>query len=770
MRIIIFILTLILPSLVSADLFSPPPTDKSIDFLGYIFGPNIGSVSLGGATNPALLHMFERFNAAVITIGSMIISYVGVISTVNTAQEGQVMGRKWSSIWIPLRSVMGMLVIVPAPSSGYSVIQTAVMWCIIQGIGAADNIWNGMLNDLSMGLSATQAINRPQANNVHANRLYEALELTGIELAEDVLRSAVCLDTIQQMFNRTAPQPTGGFNTPEQSNLYSLGNLIQIYETRNSFAPITADQAEYSGTLRIGIKDKPEFDHICGQYHVSGIAKRSEWGANAKVSAHELQKTAKDIYEHKIWAMQLMFHNFGTLASNIVKESVLPRDENNRLFATADTPLFPGGYRNEAMINYRETLKYLVKPQRNLQIQQIIREGMDNGWLAAGSFYFTLNQNYEVDFFDDIVTPPTTLHIPKCNDPICSVYSSDQIYILSDQLRNFLQYGPEISYMGTRLWDAKVYLDNDFTVISDKLSLMPKDASPAKKLQTMQDNLLNLLHTMMTEQHNDPLIAQGKFGASIMSLSERTWINAQNELQATLNRTEQGHISITQELLQKLNNLSYRGTLSVAIYSIVWIIGATLAIYIPLIPYLIFTIAVVGWLLLVIEAIVAAPILAISFMLPSGDELGKVVQGLLLLFNILLRPVLMLFGFILATRLYQAVVKLINFGMLANFNLLDTHDSLFAWVAVLTLYATFVIALSNKCFSLIYALPDKILRWMGSAPEHTDTSQELHHAKSTMLKGADTINKISTGIPERNLARLQSRVKQLIPPDAVRGG
>ena len=207
-----------------------------------------------------------------------------------------------------------------------------------------------------------------------------------------------------------------------------------------------------------------------------------------------------------------------------------------------------------------------------------------------------------------------------------------------------------------------------------------------------------------------------------------------------------------------------------AVYSIVWIIGATLAIYVPLVPYMIFTVGVVGWLLLVIEAIVAAPILAISFILPAGDELGKVMQGLLLLLNIIIRPILMLFGFVLATRLYQAVVKLVNYGMLANFNNLNTTDSLFAWVAILTLYGAFIIALSNKCFTLIYALPDKILRWMGSAPEHTDASHELHEAKSTMLKGADTANKVSMGIPERNFARLQTRAKQLVPPDAVSGG
>ncbi len=95
--------------------------------------------------------------------------------------------------------------------------------------------------------------------------------------------------------------------------------------------------------------------------------------------------------------------------------------------------------------------------------------------------------------------------------------------------------------------------------------------------------------------------------------------------------------------------------------------------------------------------------------------------------------------------------------MLSNFDALNTADSMFAWVAILAIYATFIITLSNKCFSLIYGLPDKVLRWMGSVPEQTDASVELQSTKSALSKGADMVSKISLGMPERGFASLQSR-------------
>lgn len=754
-----------------ADLFTPPPTDKSVDLLGHILGTNIGSIYLGGEANPALMHMFELFNTTMMTLATMIISYIGIISTMNTAQEGQVMGRKWSSVWIPMRSILGMLVIIPTPASGYSVIQAMVMWCIMHGIGAADTLWSSVLKDLSNGLSATTAITRTKTQDPHSSHVFDSLELIGADLAESVLRSSICMNTILGINNGTVKEPVGGFRTPDASHIKEDGAKIQIYETIQDQQISTPQQATHSGVLRVGIPGDPEFNSVCGKYSISGIANKSEWESHFYVDEAVLKKKAQEIYQYKSWALHLMFNNLMPLADRIVHEEVTPRDSNNRLVALVEERVQPGGYRSEAINTYREVLKYMVKPQRINAVQDIVQEGMNDGWLSAGSFYFTLNQTHNVNFFEDILAPPVVTNIPSCDsNSFCSDYDPEKLQPLNVHLSNFLQFGPEKSYMAVRLWDAKTYLDNDLTMISNRLLLKSRGETNKSPLNNLQSDMLNLLSEMMSEQHIDPLIAQGRFGASIMLLSERSWLDTQNELQATINRAEQGYTQLTTQLMQRIKDLSHSGSISMAIYSVVWIIGATLAIYVPLVPYMIFTVGVLGWLLLVIEAIVAAPILAISFILPAGDELGKIMQGLLLLLNILIRPILMLFGFILAIRLYQAVVKLVNYGMMANFEHLNTSDSLFAWVAVLTLYGTFVIALANKCFSLIHALPDKILRWVGSSPEHTDAAHELHEAKSTMLKGADTINKVSMGIPERNFARLQTRANQLMPPDAVSGG
>ncbi len=233
-----------------------------------------------------------------------------------------------------------------------------------------------------------------------------------------------------------------------------------------------------------------------------------------------------------------------------------PRDERNRLLDSGLEPIEPGGYRSHAINNYRELLKFQVKPHKIDSLQQTIYEGKTNGWLAAGSFYFALNQIHAVDFFADIIVPPTLQNIPRCDQAnLCNNYSPERTQILPPQLRDFLQFGPEISYMATRLWDAKIYAENDFATVSERLALKAVDAPPNQQIHVLQNNMLNLLREMMQEQHPDPLLAQGKFGTSIMLMAERSWMETQNDLRATISQAEQQKTPITAEIMQRINDL-----------------------------------------------------------------------------------------------------------------------------------------------------------------------------------------------------------------------
>jgi defect in organelle trafficking protein DotA len=138
--------------------FSPPPSDLSVIFLSNIFG--IVDGVLRGTGSHIMGAMFGLFNAAVFTIGGIIIMYTLMVSTLNTAHEGELLGQKWSSIWIPVRTTLGLALLIPK-GSGYCLMQIGVMWLVVQGIGAADKVWEAALSYLNRGGVIIQAQTNP---------------------------------------------------------------------------------------------------------------------------------------------------------------------------------------------------------------------------------------------------------------------------------------------------------------------------------------------------------------------------------------------------------------------------------------------------------------------------------------------------------------------------------------------------------------------------------------------------------------------------------
>ena len=125
--------------------FSPPQDDVTVGILGHIFGPIIDVLVTGAdpntvsAASSLLGTLFSFFNSGVLVVGSIIVSYVAVMGAVNTANDGEAMGKAWSTVWTPVRIVAGGAVLLPS-TSGYSFIQMLVLMISLWSIGFASGI------------------------------------------------------------------------------------------------------------------------------------------------------------------------------------------------------------------------------------------------------------------------------------------------------------------------------------------------------------------------------------------------------------------------------------------------------------------------------------------------------------------------------------------------------------------------------------------------------------------------------------------------------
>ena len=173
--------------------------------------------------------------------------------------------------------------------------------------------------------------------------------------------------------------------------------------------------------------------------------------------------------------------------------------------------------------------------------------------------------------------------------------------------------------------------------------------------------------------------------------------------------------------------------------------GFMLGIYLPLIPYFLFLFGGLAWLILVIEALIASPLIALTLIIPNEDEIGKAGHALVLLVSLFLRPALMIVGFVIASKLLMVSVRMLNYGFTdVLYNSLGSFG-LFGSISLVVMYAGLFIAFIHEAFSLIYVLPDKAIRWMGGTQEQTGVSDLLKKAEQASEKGGQVSDQVAKG-------------------------
>lgn len=132
-----------------------PSTDKVEYFqiwLSYIFGTFIYDVQTGGTGTVSVLSSALGFvNLIALMFGFVMISYVFAGGALNSAHSGEVLGKNWSSVWMPIRTSLGLGFIMPAPAFGAGVLsfaQVAIIWLIIFGSNAGSFVWRNTVSDM----------------------------------------------------------------------------------------------------------------------------------------------------------------------------------------------------------------------------------------------------------------------------------------------------------------------------------------------------------------------------------------------------------------------------------------------------------------------------------------------------------------------------------------------------------------------------------------------------------------------------------------------
>ncbi len=158
-------------------------------------------------------------------------------------------------------------------------------------------------------------------------------------------------------------------------------------------------------------------------------------------------------------------------------------------------------------------------------------------------------------------------------------------------------------------------------------------------------------------------------------------------------------------------------------------------------------------MILILEALVAAPIWLCAHALPEGEgaagQHGK--RGYLLLLGIIIRPPLMVAGFFAAVILMNVIGRLIgvSFEMLVAGTSQAKVLGITGTISMLVILGIVVIMTANKLFSLIHYLPEHVTNWIGQQFHSLGEKEDQSGVKgvfvgstSAVSSGADGASKL----------------------------
>lgn len=718
--------------------FVPPPTDYSVAYLSQIFG-TVGNV-LSGTTGQILGKLFEIFNKGVLIVAAIWLGYIVVTVVLRASQEGSFIGQNKNVPVLLLRIAIGFSLIIPSPSTGYSLLQDIFMKIVVAGVGLADQTWDMALHYLSAGGSifinpnteikkldftkilsnAVGSANTPQAKNMPVTQVFQ---------------DEVCM----KKSGHWAPKQST--STPsEQSSVVALSysGLLKSYhpvfdQTNNSvYFPGVGNPANSSLSIT-------KANATCG--YITGVGgKFSDVRAFAKT--HNLSEQQVQAMKSSSWS------GVRQLAVSLLPaaEQYVRQEKNSTAIPQIE---LAGVY---AKTTFAGLMAYtnLISPYARVQLQKaqsgqmnFMKNAKRDGWIAAGRFYWDVEQvNANLSAVSVYRLFPAEYNgdLTQSGSPLPKKYRSHSILTSATTLMT----NKITPYMGILWNDYATGQTNDFKTLAVPSTL--KEDSGDGFIDTLLNNTVGLftkyLSGAFTATQFNPIVVLMHLGGRILELVLGIWIGA--AVTSFAIGLGAGICASTSPLPTAFRaGLTWIKSLIVSICTLLWVPGIALAYYLPLYPYMVYLLAALGWMMLVVEGMAAAPLVCVGLTHPDGhDFLGKAEQALMLFLGIFLRPALMVIGLIVGMLLSFVAFKFVIVsyaGIVSSLGLTGSQNFAMELIGPPIIFFTLAILVyevTQQSYNMIFKLPNNIMSWIGAPGQGEDYSAKVSAIASRGAGGA----------------------------------
>lgn len=719
---------------------------QAFDLVRMLFGDWVNVLFGGDSTGvpTVLTSVVSYMNLIAIVFCVVVCAYITLASVVKTATEGEILGSKWSQSWILIRMVSAISLMLPLPAGllgvNVSLIQIIVIWIAMVGSNGADYMWryavaNLIYNEVTMKTGH-------MGGKISADMLKIIYCASGIAKAKQIRTGSafeipvyVTNDQgIRTLFN-------GGMN-----NLASIGNDVR----RVTFGPVTQS---------------------CGYIEVDGdINNNIEAGELRNIAQTSLLKTMSELYTEVYKPLDEPNYNADTLKTYLTEGE----RADNRVLSTAIASYGKAldnqrKYIKESLLNYAKSNKgELDGVSSNAKLLA--------SWIFAGSFYnYTDERVVAQERGATLVNGAVTFNSPDmCNIEIVTskMYSSgwfgssneDTCYSREEyeKVNVFLSaYGNSTNTKGR----GKSASPNDVDISANCQSQESCDAKSTMQAFAEGLNPTSTIAAGGASSIMNTIAVAGSwgifnFGADVSDatndfnpddigfehLQDDGTIKMGNAIAtiSSMGHTIVGTVVTGAAMVGVLNvmkggldgmSATFLGTVGGALPSKIMAAGIVnlitlmitammmimpfaiqCAYLIPLLPAIIWLSVVVGWVILLVEAMAAAPLAVVQMATPEGEGItgSRMERAIALIAALMLRPSLSIVGLIASMFVVNIAFTLANVILkVASFSVVGGVD-LFGMVILICIWATSCIAAVKEAMKIIPTLGNDILDWFSN--------------------------------------------------------
>lgn len=657
-----------------------------------LFGP-ISSEYSGLSGNYSQIHetvyqILSLYSMATMVIAVIIVLYYILTVIGEAAQSGTPFGRRFNSLWAPIRLVIALGLLVPL-GSGLNSAQYITLWTAKMGSGLATQAWYIFFDNI---------VNQDPSKYVVTDT--KRYDLTG--LVYDIFLSEVCTKAYNKhnagsgvVYARSAPIDIGnGFKivwaaspadqVPEHR--VSCGELSVNPASSTSLTGQTDDPADGGDELVpipeitalvkqiVTIEILPTVEELAQQYADYKISVGGSSGENPiveiKQTLDDLSESASESYTEGIESI------YTTAVSNNLAEKLA--QDRNKGWAYAGVWYLQIG----RMMQQLENPKTTAIPSIRLP-ESATASGQEESW---GEFFFGTDETYaEVD--------------GAVNSARAYLFRPDRL--TAAETRALMHTESTSDGVADTAYEACVGLDSGSNFL-DRIKCM-----------VLQVFVPDELFAISAGTTLDPMASLVSAGSSIFERAAYLGMaGLAMEAAGSWLSSIPGLSALAGGILDGL------GGIILVVAMIGFSAGIVLYFLLPILPFVYFFFAIISWFMEIFEAVIAMPLWALAHLRIDGDGMpgGAAINGYFLLLSILLRPFLIVIGLISGYLIFIAGIYFLS--LIFNPMLNVTRSENVAGFEIMVFTAIFTFLCYNiglTAFKMVDTIPSQILRWIGSS-------------------------------------------------------